>query len=472
MESTEKYALILAGGSGKRLWPVSREFYPKQLIKLLGDDSLLQITAKRLAKKIAPSHILTVTHADQRHDVKGQLHEVNAELASNVFCEPMACNTLPAIAWLAAVVARKNPQAVVGVFPSDHHISEENDFLKNWDKACETAQTGNIVLMGITPSRPSVDYGYIQCQKTSPSSEILPVLRFVEKPDKVTAENYMKDGSYYWNAGIFVFRVDAFLDTLSKIQPKIFETATKLAQLDTQIVPKEAYASFPNLSIDYGLIEKTKNLLVVPTNMGWNDLGGWESVGRLMPADSANNHANGDVVTLDSQNNILWSDQGLIAAYGVKDLVVVQTSDVTMVTTVENSSHLKNLIEQVEKSFPEKIKTHATETRPWGSYTTLFETQNFKIKKITVNPGKRLSDQSHNHRSEHWVVVKGQVNVQVATEAKNLNPNEGIFIPLNTRHRLTNHGERPAEIVEVQIGAYLGEDDIVRYHDDFGRVSA
>lgn len=469
----ERFAIILAGGSGTRLWPLSRTESPKQLLKLIDADSLLQATAKRLLKNIPASNIFSVTHKDQRHEVTGQLHEVLPDLAKNVFAEPLAKNTLPAIAWMVQLIAQKNPQAIISVFPSDHFIAKETNFHQAMETAFGATSAAKVVLFGIPATQASTDYGYIECQAPSSAKNetaAMTVKGFVEKPDRQTAENYLKQGHFYWNGGIFFFQASVFLNLLKQHQPEIGELSEKLLNFPGKIADEKIYRHFPSISIDHGLMEKISNIIAIPAHMGWNDLGNWESLGQLLQNDASDNLSKGNVVSLDSKHNIFWSENGLIATLGVENFVITHMADVTMVCARNKIAHIKDLLSSVQKSHPQKTLSLSTETRPWGSYTTLLEKKDFKVKKIVINPACRLSEQMHHKRSEHWIVTVGEGLVQTGNQEKVAKSGDYIFIPREQKHRMTNRGSSPVEIIEVQIGSYLGEDDIVRFQDDYGRL--
>ncbi|MCC7487779.1 MAG: mannose-1-phosphate guanylyltransferase/mannose-6-phosphate isomerase [Burkholderiales bacterium] len=469
--ASRRYAVILAGGSGTRLWPLSRAAMPKQLLALDGKETLLQQTARRLAPRVEPARVVTVTHADHRFEVAGQLHAVDARLADGVLAEPMGRNTLPAIAWAAARIARDAPDAVVGVFSSDHAVADSAAFLAAWQAAEAAAEAGCIALFGMRPTEPATGYGYIEAGDFLPAAApgVRRVARFVEKPDLETAKGFLARGNYFWNGGMFVFRADRFLATLERCQPALHAALPALAGGE-RFAPAKAYRDLPNTSIDYGVLEHADNVAVVPVEMGWSDLGGWDALYRQRAKDEAGNVTQGDVVHVNSRNNLLWSDHGTLATLGLENMAVVQTRDATLVCQRDQAADLKVLVARLKEDHPDLTETHLTVARPWGSYTTLEEGHRYKIKRIVVNPGAKLSLQMHHHRSEHWVVIAGTARIVNGDQEMYLEENQSTYIPKTHRHRLENPGKIPLQIIEIQSGPYLEEDDIVRFGDVYGRA--
>jgi mannose-1-phosphate guanylyltransferase/mannose-6-phosphate isomerase len=472
--SAKRYAIVLAGGSGTRLWPLSRSSKPKQLLCLNGVESLLQQTVRRTLPMVDPAHVCTVTSSEYRFEVAGQLLAMDAALAGGVLAEPVGRNTLPAIAWAVARIARETPDAVIGVFSSDHAVADGDAFLRAWQAAEAAAKEGYIALFGMRPNEPATGYGYIQSGKplagAGALSEVHQALRFVEKPDLATAQAYLSAGDYFWNGGMFVFRADRFMDMLRQHQPQIFAAAEALAATNEMQADAEVYANMPDLSIDYGLLELADKVAVVPVDMGWNDLGSWEAIYQQRDKDDQGNMIQGDVLAVDSEDNLLWSDHGLVATLGLKGLAVVQTRDATLVCPRERVQDLKQLVAAVKENHAHLAETHLTVTRPWGSYTVLEDGPYYKIKRIVVNPGAKLSMQMHYHRSEHWVVVAGTARITNGDQEIYLEENQSTYIPKTHRHRLENPGRVPLQIIEIQSGVYLEEDDIVRFDDVYGRT--
>jgi mannose-1-phosphate guanylyltransferase / mannose-6-phosphate isomerase len=460
----KRYAIILCGGSGTRLWPLSRTLRPKQLLALNGDKTLLQQTAERLLAHVDAATLYTVTHEDHRFEVKGQLAEIAPGAIANVLAEPCARNTLPAVAWATYQIFQKDPDAIVGVFASDHAIDNQAAFLQAWQVAEEIAEQDYLVLLGIKPHEPATGYGYIKPTTTELKGGAFVVDKFVEKPDLAKAKQFLQDG-YLWNSGMFVFKASAFMAMLAKYQPAVDQQvrglqADNLAQL---------YADFPNLSMDYGLAEKAEKVAVVPVDMAWSDLGSWDSIYAKNLKDADGNVLHGEVYSDDTQNSLVWSTKGVVATLGLKNIAVIQTADATLVCDRSRSEDIKNLVAQVKAKRPELTEIHQTVYRPWGSYTVLEESVNFKIKRIVVNPGAKLSMQMHKHRAEHWVVVSGEATISNNDIEYKLQENQSAYIPKTHRHRLANEGKVPLSIIEVQCGEYVGEDDIVRFEDTYGR---
>jgi mannose-1-phosphate guanylyltransferase / mannose-6-phosphate isomerase len=463
-----RYAIILCGGSGTRLWPLSRTLRPKQLLALNGEKTLLQQTTTRLLDHIDAANLFTVTHEDHKFEVKGQLAEVAPNAIVNVLAEPCARNTLPAIAWAVSKINAQNPDAIVGVFASDHAIDNQAAFLQAWQTAELAAQDDYLVLLGIKPHEPATGYGYIKPSNALSYKGALPihqVAQFVEKPNSEKATQFVQDG-YLWNSGMFVFKASAFMAMLQQYQP---EMTAQLGQMDEANFAK-TYANFANISMDYGLAEKAEKVAVVPVDMAWSDLGSWDSIYQKQQKDADSNVIHGDVFAQDTTNSLLWSSSSVLATAGLNNIVVIQTADATLICDRSRTEEIKTLVARVKAHKPELTEIHQTAHRPWGTYTVLEEGPNFKIKRIVVNPGAKLSMQMHKHRSEHWVVVSGVATITNNEIEFTLNENQSTYISKTHRHRLENKGKEPLAIIEVQCGDYVGEDDIVRFDDSYGRA--
>ena len=465
---SNQFAIILCGGSGTRLWPLSRTLRPKQLLALNGEQTLLQQTAARLLQHVDAANLFTVTHEDHKFEVKGQLAEIAPNAIANVLAEPCARNTLPAITWAVCKIHQQDANAIIGVFASDHAIDNQTAFLAAWKTAEQVAQDDYLVLLGIKPHEPATGYGYIKPSDSLAYNAKLPVhkvAQFVEKPNAEKAAQFVQDG-YLWNSGMFVFKASSFMSMLEKHQPSM---ARKIASLTSENLT-ENYSKLENISMDYGLAEKVEKVAVVPVDMAWSDLGSWDSIYQRHVKDAQNNVTHGHVISVDAKNSLLWSESKLLAVLGVDNIAVIQTADATLICDRNRSEDIKALVALVKTHNPELTEIHQTVYRPWGSYTILEEGVNFKIKRIVVNPGQKLSMQLHKHRAEHWVVVSG-----VATITNNeiefcLNENQSTYISKTHKHRLENKSSTPLAIIEVQCGEYVGEDDIVRLDDSYGRM--
>jgi mannose-1-phosphate guanylyltransferase/mannose-6-phosphate isomerase len=469
---SKRYAVILCGGSGTRLWPLSRTLRPKQLLALNGEQTLLQQTAQRLTRAVDAAHLFIVTHEDHKFEVKGQLAELYPEAVANVLAEPSARNTLPAIAWATYQIYQQDASALIGVFASDHAIDNEEAFLSAWQTAEQVVEQDYLVLLGIKPHEPATGYGYIKPNEQLSFDAALPVHQveqFVEKPDAEKAGQFLRDG-YLWNSGMFVFKASTFMQLLQRYQPDIYQQVLELNRANLA----DSYAKFPNLSMDYGLAEvlakQGEKIAVVPVDMAWSDLGSWDSIYQRHEKDASNNVTHGEVVSVDTQNSLIWTETGLVATLGLHNVVVIQTADATLICDRSRAEDIKSLVAEVKLRKPELTEIHQTVYRPWGSYTVLEERENFKIKRIVVNPGAKLSMQMHKHRSEHWVVVSGTASITNNEIEYTLQENQSTYIPQTHRHRLANNGSEPLSIIEVQCGEYVGEDDIVRFEDTYGRL--
>jgi mannose-1-phosphate guanylyltransferase / mannose-6-phosphate isomerase len=472
------YAVILAGGSGTRFWPLSRELYPKQLLKVLSDRTLIQETVKRVMPMIPAERVLVVTGAPHAEAVRFQLAGAGVPKA-NILVETTGRNTGPAIGWAAEAIRRRDPEGIMLVMPSDHIIPDDGEFIRAVELAVSVAQEKWLVTFGIKPTRPETGYGYLQAQsKRSLRSQAeltaMAVARFVEKPDLPTAQRYIRSGKFYWNSGIFIWRADAILEEMKKSLPILSTGLTRLGcALDTPEQARaveEFYRGAESISIDYGVLQKAQRVAVIPAPFRWSDIGNWSSLEEVADKDEAGNVCIGPILDLGSRGSILYGDQRLVATIGLTDMVVVDTADATLVCPKDRAQDVKRLVELLrERKAPEQL-IHRTVQRPWGSYTVLEEGPGYKVKRVTVKSGGRLSLQLHHKRSEHWVVTAGRARVTCNDLVFELGVNESTAIPQGAAHRLENPGECALDIIETQCGAYLGEDDIVRLADDYGRA--
>lgn len=467
--------VILAGGSGTRLWPLSRKHYPKQLLKLFGDKTMLQQTLLRLEgiPNLAPPII--VCNEEHRFMVAEQLHDIGQK-KSSIILEPIARNTAPALA-LAAIHARTlgdNP--ILLVLSADHMIRDIPIFQAAVNDSIHAAQLGHLATFGVQPTRPETGYGYIKTQRASSSKDkvFVPVAEFVEKPDLATAEQYLAEGCYYWNSGMFVFQTEVFLRELKEQSADVIAAAEQakvlaVQDLDFIRIDKDSFAQAPNISIDYALMEKSKNVVCVPLDAGWSDVGDWKSFWDLSDKDATGNSLIGDSIDIGSTNTLVFSQDKLVATLGVNNLMIINTPDAVLVADKSQAQQVKSIITQIEKQNRSEHLQHREIYRPWGCYDAIDNGDRYQVNRIRVKPGGSLSLQIHHHRAEHWIVVKGTALVQKGDDTILLSENESTYIPVGTKHRLSNPGKIPLEIVEVQSGPYLQEDDVIRYEDSYGR---
>lgn len=469
MQVNEIHAVILAGGSGSRLWPLSRQHLPKQFLVLDGDGSLLQTTINRLVPTIEANNVLIVT---QESHAKGEAYHALKPYRS--LFEPIGRNTAPAIALAAAYLTAEGKDPVMVVLPADHVIKEEALFRTHLESAIRAAKEGKLVTFGIQPTRPDTGFGYIKA-RANPGGEILDVERFTEKPDHATAERFLQEGNYFWNSGMFVWRASVILAEMARHLPEVYRiaqsilAASKSGQTFQQAV-NEQFAAMPSISIDYGVLEKSDRVALIPCDIGWNDVGSWQAVHDISPKDDNGNALQGNVIAVNCNNNLIRAEKRLVAAIGVENLCVIETADAVLIAKSDQTQDVRMVVDALhEKGATEHIY-HTKVNRPWGSYTVLEEDpEGFKLKRIEVAPGARLSLQSHERRSEHWVVVSGTATVTNGNDVITVYKNQSTYIPIGTRHRLENLGTEPLHIVEIQVGEYLGEDDIQRYEDNYGR---
>lgn len=474
--------VILCGGAGTRLWPMSRAGFPKQFLCLTGKESLFQQAVQRLSclrdLKIDVAAPVIVAGEDHRFLVTEQLREVGIELGCALL-EPIGRNTAPALSLAALAALESGCDPVMVVTPADQTVTNQAMFAISMQRAIKEADLGTIVILGITPDGPETGYGYIQIEENDTNRDLLVVRRFVEKPDAKTAQRYLKEGCYLWNAGMFVLKASVWLSALERFRPDILK-ATRLAwearSVDGQFVrpSKAEFTSIPAESVDYAVIERCPDsdfsIKMVPLNAGWSDLGAWDAVWNVLPKDDDGNAHVGDVLTIDSRNTLVHASSRLVSIVGVENIVVVETPDAVLVAEKSRSQAVKHIVNALGQQKREEHALHRKVHRPWGWYDSIDDGGRFKVKRIQVRPKASLSLQKHYHRAEHWIVVKGTAEITNGDKIILLTENQSTYIPLGEVHRLANPGTIPLEIIEVQSGSYLGEDDIVRFEDTYGRV--
>lgn len=514
---TNIHAVILAGGSGVRFWPLSREASPKQMLQIVGEDTLLRQTIKRINGFVSPENIWIVTTEDKAQSIRFHLDPLGPLAKKIQFIkEPLGRNTAPAVGLTAIYLNHLSPESIMIVLPSDHAIPDTGKFLNNLKLAIQGAKKDYLVTFGIKPTRPETGYGYIKTKpdksskpdKLDKPDKLLKVDRFFEKPDLKTAKKYLSDGGYFWNSGIFVFKTSKILSELQKHLPSLHKTLKKIEgilfscekpidaspnlRINTSTHPRISasphqrdklnkhdqryalfamlYAKLSPISIDYGIMERSHDILMAPATFKWSDLGSWAALDEIIEKDKTGNILKGNTIDIGSQNSTVFASERLIATIGLKDMVVVDTADATLVAPKERVQEVRKVVESLKQTNREEHLIHKTVERPWGSYTVLEKGERYKIKRVVLKPGAKLSLQLHRRRSEHWVVVSGTAKVTREKETYLVQTNESTYIPINTKHRLENPEDTSLQIIEVQNGDYVEEDDIVRFSDDYNRL--
>ncbi|MBI4689731.1 MAG: mannose-1-phosphate guanylyltransferase/mannose-6-phosphate isomerase [Nitrospirae bacterium] len=477
-------AIILAGGSGTRLWPVSRKGFPKQFMKINGDKSLLCQSIERMLQVCSLEDIHIITNEDYKFHVKEELKNISKDIENNMILEPVGRNTAPAIALTIKYCLDKlgcGHDEVIFVTPSDHIIRPLAKFAEYIKMAEAIAKKGHIVTFGITPDRPETGYGYIKARSQSPqvtrrggksevrnqikNKEYLEVEEFTEKPDLETAMRFISEGGYFWNSGMFAFTIKDMLEELKKHSVEIYKGLDGSFE---EVV--RDFGNMPDISIDYAVMEKSDKSVVLPLDITWSDVGSWDSLFEILDDDKNKNVKIGDVIDIDTKNTMIVGNKRLISTIGLEDLIIVETDDAILIAKKGHTQKVKDIVSRLKRENRKEAVEHITIYRPWGSYTILEEGPRYKIKRIVVKPGERLSLQMHHHRSEHWIVIKGTAKVTTGKEEKFVHENESIYVPKSTPHRLENPGKLGLELIEVQNGEYVEEDDILRFEDIYGRV--
>lgn len=468
------YPVILSGGSGSRLWPLSREHYPKPLLPLVSEKTLLQETACRLDDIEGLGDAVYVCNEEHRFLVAEQVTQLGKKPAT-IILEPEGRNTAPALTLAALYLVKQDPDAMMVVMPADHVMTEPQQFVTAVREGGVNAGQGALVTFGIVPDGPETGYGYIKRNGEISGTAAFTVASFVEKPDLQTAEQYVSEGDYYWNSGIFLMRADRWLEEIGLYRPDILDACGKAVMQGTQDadffrVSKADFLASPGDSIDYAVMEQTDRAVVVPISAGWSDVGAWSALWNVCPKDSDGNVVQGDVIAEDTHNALLVAQHRCLATVGLDDVVVIETADAVLVASKDKAQDVKAIVNHLKASGREECKVHRQVYRPWGSYEGIDAGPRFQVKRLSVKPGAQLSLQMHRHRAEHWVVVKGTAQVTCGDQVFMLHENESTYIPIGEKHRLENHGNIPLEVIEIQSGSYLGEDDIVRFEDVYDRV--
>lgn len=475
MPNSNLFALILAGGSGSRLWPLSREIYPKQLLKLNNNEkTLLQSSVERLRGVVRDENILSITNIKHVANVKSQLKDIIKTDDKSFIVEPLGCNTAPAIALgLKYIKEVFNPSEdpLIIACPCDHFIADNEKFSKTLEKGCKLAQKGYIVTFGVKPSSADTGYGYIKISD-SKIDEGFFAEKFEEKPSQELSVKYFENKDYFWNSGIFVFKASVMLNEMKKYSSKIVDISDKInIRKDAPSASFEEFSAMPDISIDYAVMEYSKNIAVIPLDCGWTDVGSWENIYDMSKKDENKNYISGNVIDIDCKNSMFYSTSKLISAIGLEDVVIVETEDAILACDKSKTQEVKKVYSQLKDKADPLFSFHKTVYRPWGFYTVLNEGEGFLTKVIQVNSGAKLSLQMHNHRSEHWVVLEGQAKIIKGEKEYFLNAGDSIDIALKEKHSLQNPYDKPLKILEVQKGDYISEEDIIRFEDMYGRVN-
>lgn len=478
MSDVPLIAVVMAGGTGSRLWPLSRELYPKQFLQLSGEHSLLQTTLLRLSA-LACKDPLVITNEQHRFIVAEQLRQID-QLHDNIILEPCGRNTAPAIALAAFSALKRNEQEdpLLLVLAADHVIAKENVFCSAIKKAVPIAENGNIVTFGIIPEYAETGYGYIErgapisVNGNSTEIDFYHVKNFVEKPDRLTAEKYISTGNYFWNSGMFIFKASVYLNELKKFRPDIYSICEQVVSssyrdLDFIRIPEALFKDCPAESIDFAVMEKTEHCIVCPINIGWSDVGSWQSLWDISEKTNEGDVCKGDILTYNTKNNYIYSESALVAAVGVEDIVIVQTKDAILVSKKSDVQDVKKIVEMLKTQDRTEYIAHREVFRPWGKFDSIDQGERYRVKKIIVKPGEGLSLRMHHHRSEHWIVLSGTAKVTLDDKTMLVTANESIYIPLGATYSLENPGVIPLNLIEVSSGDYLGEDDIVRQKERY-----
>ena len=470
--------VVLSGGSGTRLWPLSRELYPKQLLPLTGERTMLQNTVTRLEGIAGLGPPLIICNESHRFMVAEQMRLINVR-PSAVLLEPAGRNTAPAVAVAALQAMKSGDDPVLLVLPADHVIKNITAFSQAVTEGARLAEGGSLITFGIVPDKPETGYGYIRKGKRLSSRQAgrltgWHVDRFEEKPDMEKAQRFASSGEYLWNSGMFMFRASRYLEELKRFAPDILSACRKtfkgaVRDLDFTRLDQEAFSDCRSESIDYAVMEKTDSAVVIPLDAGWNDIGSWSALWEVLEKDQNGNAVSGDVILQDVSNSFIYAGNRLVTAVGVKDHIIIETADAVLVAEKDKAQKVKNIVAHLKTQKRDEALLHRRVNRPWGAYESIDCADRFQVKRITVNPGACLSLQKHHHRAEHWIVVRGTALITKGSEVITVTENESTYIPLGTMHRLENPGKIPLELIEVQSGSYLGEDDIERFDDRYGR---